>query len=667
MTEQEPVTDTQRASPDEAAILRRCNRALRSFRPSDGRFRKRSLESIRFFFGDQWTKEDKAYVESLGQPPIVINRIKPTVKLATGLVISQPLDWLAKPVGIHDDSIADTATAGLKHIARLNHSQNLTAKVYHWALTYGVGWAYAGFHVKDTDPRSEPVQHVWVDSREVRWDPDSREDDLSDAGWVIWSRRVKVDKAISMRPDKEAEIRAAATKKDPTLTDDGSIETCEGVAGQSVPHSAWADNPEWNQFDKDDENRQDVEKVVIHEMWERVPTKVMLMEHRDGWTHEFDPNKPEDVAMLQDPGVLRYYEAEVPKMHQHIWCGNVLLHSDVSDYNHDRFPLIPCWYERDENGDPVSMVEALKDPQREINHRRSKAIRELNAPNVRVSQEALGDMDEDEAAAKLAKGGALFVGPPGSVEIMARTDLASNQYQFMQDSKAEIQAVSGANDDLMGYDSSSKSGVAKQAVMQQGQTMMRPAEAQLRLFHQLLGEITVQLIQQAHTDEWVVRITDEVGRDKFITANKREVDPETGMSRVLNDIRQVRFELEVDAAPWTPTTRERAVTTLGEMVASEPDPMVRAGLRRMQVIASDWPNKAQILQVLDKAEQMAMGGGQPSPEQQAAQQLQMQGMAADVANKEADAAKKRAETQKTQVETAGMMTMPMAVPGMGAA
>lgn len=660
-TEDKPQAKS-RGSKSDAATLARCHQSLKRSKVADGRFRKRSAESIGFYFGDkQWDEQDKKEVEDRGQPAIVINRIKPTIKMATGLVVSQPLDWLAKPVGKNDDNSADTATAALKHIARLNHTTNLTAQVYWWALVYGVGWAYAGFHVRDTDPRSEPVQHRFLDPREIRVDPNSREYDLSDARFVIWSRKVDVDDAERLWPQHKERFLALANGRDPNLSDNpGEVETWEGVAGESVPHSAWKDNEDWNQFDKDEAQGGKPPQVVLHEMWERIPTRVWLMEHRDGWTHEFDPASPDGAQMLMDPGVVRYYETDVPKMHQHIFCGPLLLESKPSKYNHDRFPFIPCWYERDEHGDPVSMVESLKDPQREINHRRSRAIHELNFPNVRASRRLLREMeiDEDEAAAKFARGGQFWPADPGDIEVMTRQDLSSAQFQFMQDAKAEIQAVSGANDDLMGYDSSSKSGIAKQVTAQQGATMQRPNEANLRLFHQLLGEISLQLIQQAHTDEWVVRITDEIGRDKFITANQREVDPETGMTRILNDIRQIRFELEVDTMPWTPTTRERATTMLNDMAANEPDPLIRQGLRRMAVIASDWPNKAQILEVMDKAEQMAMSQMQgPPPEVQQAQQRMQD---AQIAKTEAEAADKEASAlQKSQQVAQGSMAMKM--------
>ena len=308
LEEQAEAREEPKAKPNGKATLSRCHRSLKRCRVADGRFRKRSLESIGFYFGHaQWRPEDKKAVEERGQPAIVINRVKPTIKLSAGLVVSQPLDWLAKPVGKNDDSIADTATASLKHVARLNHTVNLTGQVYWWALTYGVGWAYAGFHVRDQDPRSEAVQHRFLDPREVRVDPNSREYDLSDAEYVIWSRKVDVEVAQKLFPKHKDAFTALAAQRDPNLGEEPGIETWAGVAGQSVPHSSWADNEDWNQFDKDEASGGRFPQVVLHEMWERIPTSVWLMEHRDGWVHEFDPADPAALDMLADRGVLRYY------------------------------------------------------------------------------------------------------------------------------------------------------------------------------------------------------------------------------------------------------------------------------------------------------------------------------------------------------------------------
>ena len=170
------------------------------------------------------------------------------------------------------------------------------------------------------------------------------------------------------------------------------------------------------------------------------------------------------------------------------------------------------------------------------------------------------------------------------------------------------------NDDLMGFDSSSRSGKAKQISMIQGATIQRPKEANLHMAHKLVGELVCQLIQQAHTDEWLVRITDDLNTEKVIQLNKPTMDPNTGAIRVLNDITQARFDLAIEEAPWSPTQRDRAMEMLTAMSETEQDPIMRNALHQAAIMVGDIPFKGKVMELVKEAK---------GESQQAAQAAQM--------------------------------------------
>ena len=113
-----------------------------------------------------------------------------------------------------------------------------------------------------------------------------------------------------------------------------------------------------------------------------------------------------------------------------------------------------------------------------------KALHEMTKINIRVSPDALNRMGltEEEFAEKAKQTVSVWQANPGDIEILPSGLNVGDHFQLMQDAKQEIQSVSGANDDLMGYDSSSKSGKAKEVAMSQGQMLMRPTESNLRAF-----------------------------------------------------------------------------------------------------------------------------------------------------------------------------------------
>lgn len=612
----------------DARVIKRLQKMLRQAKSADGRWRKRAQECWEFYDNDQWTTADKEALRQRRQAPVVINRIAPTIDLVVGLQVTQPIDWVAKPVGLDDDNVAQAMSAALKFVARQNNSFHITIDAYKDSLIYGIGWINTGFHIRDADPRSEPVQMMRCDPREIRLDPQSKQADLADARYVIWSRKVEYHDALRAFPKLKSKYSQKGLEYDSDHEyDGGPYKVYDGVVDLVPPPSMWDQLEDWNMYEKDD-NDPETQHITVHELWERVSVRKMVMEYNNGVVEEFDPEDDTAMARALGPGVRRFYEADVPHVRYHVFSGTTLLVSADSPYKHGRLPFVPVWHKRDRHGDPFSMVETLKDPQREINHRRSRLLWELISSSIRISQKAFAatQMTLEEVQMKAARPDAIWIGDRDDIDMMPKPGTASSQFQLMQDAKQEIQSVSGMNDDLMGFDSSSRSGKAKQISMIQGATIQRPKEANLHMAHKLVGELMAQLIQQAHSDEWLVRITDDLNVTKVIQLNKPEVDPNTGEIRVLNDITQARFDLAIEEAPWTPTQRDRAMEMLTAMSETEQDPIMRNALHQAAIMVGDIPFKSKVMDIVKQArgeaqqaqsqqqmmEMMAQGGGAPA-------------------------------------------------------
>ena len=599
-------TDTPKSESDAKLILR-LQKMLKQAKNADSRWRKRSKENWEFYDNEQWTAADKEALRQRRQAPIVINRIAPTVDLVVGLQVTQPMDWVAKPVGLNDDGVADAMSAALKFVARQNNAFNTMIDAYRDSLIYGIGWVNTGFHIRNSDPRTEPVQMMRIDPREVRLDPQSKLADISDARFVIWSRRIEFGDALRAFPKLKSKYsqRGLEYEREADLIE-GRYQVYDGIINLVPPPSMWDQLEDWNMFEKDDYDSE-TQHVTIHELWEKTIRRQYVMEFNNGVVQTFDPADDEAMATAMSASVRRFYEADVPFIRYHVFSGTTLLMSEESPYKHHRFPFVPVWHKRDRNGDPFSMVETLKDPQREINHRRSRLLWELISSSVRISQKAFAasQLTLEEVQTKAARPDAIWVGDADDIDMMPRPNTASSQFQLMQDAKQEIQSVSGMNDDLMGFDSSSRSGKAKQISMIQGATIQRPKEANLHMAHKIAGELVMQLIQQAHTDEWLVRVTDDLNTEKVVHLNSVTFDEETGEPRILNDITQARFDLAIEEAPWTPTQRDRAMEMLTTMAESEPDPVLRNALHQAAIMAGDIPFKAKVLSMVQAAKEQS--------------------------------------------------------------
>jgi hypothetical protein len=260
-------------------------------------------------------------------------------------------------------------SAALKFVARQNNAFHITIDAYRDSLIYGIGWMNTGFHIRDADPRSEPVQMM-------RCDP-ARFALTHRASRPIWrtlatssGRARSSTRCVACFPEtRRASTSNRALKYDAYNDDDnGPYKVYDGVIDLVPPPSMWDELEDWNMVRRT--TTTPTQRITVHELWERVSVREMVMETINGVVKEFDPEDDEAMAEALGPTVRRFYEADVPHVRYHVFSGTTLLISADSPYKHGRLPFVPVWHKRDRHGDPFSMIETLKDPQREINHRR---------------------------------------------------------------------------------------------------------------------------------------------------------------------------------------------------------------------------------------------------------------------------------------------------------
>lgn len=635
-------------------LVKELNAYLKRGKKAGTRWRGRAKEGVRFYFGDQWDKSDAATIEGRDQMLVTNNCVSRTVRLVLGMMLGRPLDWIAKPVGRNDDDLSEAGTAALKFVADANNDRHLLRQIYFDGLTYGVGIAQVGPRVRVKDPRAEVVQHRRIPPEEGYLDPSSREPDARDAEWFIWRRRVALSKARAMFPATADALNPSKGEEEPGE----ELTVNEYPTDLTPPPSMWDTFEDWNQFDRESESDQDM--VTLCTCWEVRDVPTWLYELADGVPCEFkDPDgqrlpadaqvsKLDAMAMAAAiPGLVRYYQLPVPKVWKHTWAGPLLLESGPdTEHDHDRIPFAFFFYDRDEHGDPVSLVEDMKDLQRAVNSHNAKALYEMGNPATVVTPELLAanGMTAAQFAEHIRTPGAVIVGDAGQIKTLDRNPMSRELFELGMRAEENIQKAAGTNDHLMGYDTAAESGKSKELSMVQGQTAQRDGEESLLTFYRTLGELTLADIQKYHTGPWMVRISDDVGKDKFITLNAPTFDPETGAMRDPVSMDGARFELTIDAQPWTPTLRQRAADTANDMANNEQDPILRMAYRRMAVKSSDWPNRAELLEILSGAEQQSM-------------QAQQQAQAAQMQQQEAAA---QADVQREQMRQQGAMGMQQA-------
>jgi len=320
------------------------------------------------------------------------------------------------------------------------------------------------------------------------------------------------------------------------------------------------------------------------------------------------------------------------------------------------------------------MVRNLRDPQRDLNKRRSKALYILNSNKTLVEEDAwVGTLNEFYDS-RQRPDGVTIMKKDRLKAIITENDrgIAQEHIALMQQDERYIQNASGITDELMGRGSNAVSGVAIQNRQEQGHVVTEDLFDNYRLAFKLSGEITLSLIEQYKTKAETVRIIGRGNEPEFLRINA--VDPETG--EVMNDITASQADFIVSEQDFSATLRRAMFETMSEMIVRMP-PEVSVQILDLVFELSDLPGKEKFVDRIrqlngqndpDAREDDGMDMA-PSPEDQAklqAAQTQNQILQIQLEGEQAKVAKLEAEARLVQAKIGTeMVQQRVAVAGVG--
>ena len=597
-----------------------------------------------YYDSQQWTEEEKEILEERGQEPVVFNMIATSIDWILGAERRQRVDWHILPRTRHDTQGAEAKTKLLKYVSDCNNAPLQRSLAFEDAVKGGLGWLEAGAR---SDPTKEPIYIQYEDWRNIWYDPLARKWDLSDARYIFRSKWVDLDIAMSMWPERAHAIKTAAYTGNVQFDDEQYRDTEVHSEGVTDLESEVAELGEGDQ-------KLGRSRVRLFECWYRVParTKVMKGEELgvlDGT--EYEEDNPEHAALV-DQGFASVIDALKQKVRCMIYTGDVVIQDDWSPYRHDRFPFIPVWAKRrKKDGTPYGPIRNQRSPQNDLNKRRSKALFILSTNKIIADEDATDDWAELQSEAARPDG--VIRKKRGSeLQVFNETALADAHTQLMDQDAMYIQDASGVTNENLGRDTNAISGKAIEAKQDQGKTVTIRMFDNHRHAFQLLGELTLSLIEQYYSDAKQIRITKSKGRPEWVEINMPQAD-----GTVLNDITASKADFILAESDYNESLRQALFESLSEMI-TKIDPSVAMQLLDIVVELSDMPGKEEIVNRIreingmddpyaDPDDPEAMAKKEARDQQKAEQaELERQRAIAEVEKAKADVELAQADTQK---------------------
>lgn len=607
-----PITGTE---TDSSKRIRQLTERFRYAwgHPKWTQWRKEAQEDEEFTAGvNQWDKADLQLMREKGRAALTINQIRPVVSVVIGYERQTRMDLKALPQGPEDLQDVTLLSQIMKKVMDDQDGGSVLSEGFKVGITGGLGCWYIGVDYTE-DPVHGTITIEQLPRGEYVWDPDSRKYDLSDARDFFWYKTVSADILKAQYPDHADAIDKAIT----VLTSSEARAAGLDIAIEIPAHNP-ADpyreslDPSLITFDP---TRQE---VLVLEAWYRSWETVRLLVNQQ--TNSVDEIPEDGVAVARalvqadTTESLKLITRSRRTVQQSVILPALQIEldhgqpfeNDLADYPFVKF----CAYE--EAGEVFGLVRNLKDPQREVNKRRSAMVDNASQYGALHWTAERGSVENPEFFDGGAGAGNVLWTRSGKTAPVphAPPNMPEWIWRLEQEAKADIRETSGVNAPLQGQAAAGDSGIKVARLQAQGQIITSELFDNYRRSRRLIGKRLAKRVQQTFTGEMTVRLQSDAGGTQFVTLNQKEVDAE-GHQHVVRDIPNLTYDVTISDSPSTPTARAAAAELLLDLIGKFPN--LAPALADILVEMTDIPNREQVLERV--REVMARAGFGPQAQQ----------------------------------------------------
>jgi hypothetical protein len=586
-----------------------------------------------FFAGQQWEKEDLAYLKSVKRPALTINKIISTISNVMGAQIFNRTDTAFKPR--NEGATAEVADALTKVYMQIGDNNQLTwvrSDVFADGIITSRG--FYDVRLDFTDNLRGEVRVTQRNCKNVLIDNDA--DSYDPDGWadVIYTEWQSLDDIEMMYGKAVADKLESASD---TIVDGASDDLYmnRDRFGLSVPYG---------QADSSEVAARHNRRIrVLDYQWKRLDK---LMHFVDVQTGDMRPVPDSwDRARVDQYLAGNPDQAITTKLVKRIrWtvvAGDEVLHDDWSPYKH--FTIVP-YFPHFRRGKTVGIVENLLGPQELLNKVSSQELHVVNTTansGYKVKRNALQNMSAGELEQRGAQSGIVIeLDDLNNLEKITPNPTPTGLDRISYKAEEHVKSISGVSDYMTGFareDVSAKSVKANQAG---GSSNLAKVQDNLNRTDYLLARNILDIVQEYYTEPRLVRITTDKMTNRTDTVQVNQPTPE---GQILNDLTLGEYAVVITNQPDRDTFEEtqfdQALRLRTEAGVQLPD--------KYLIQSSRLKDKAEIVQ--------AMEGDQNSPEAQKQKELAARKAEAEVAGLEADVGLKQAQAQKAlaQAQEAG--------------
>lgn len=532
--------------------------------------RKKGEESEEFRKGNQWDDGLKRELEGLNRAALTINEVAANIDTLVGYQMEQRTDIRYLPQEGGDQRVADMLNVVSKKILDSCYFQREETKVFTDICVFGFG-AF-NLYVDFNSNLQGDIKVERFCPKNIVYGPHEKED-LSDCEYEVRSNMQSIAKLKQMFGKKAADIEEnykhyAGQYPDVDKGDSGVNGTHMDYRGakklDDMPFTVDGTLPlvdvQRKQFRLAQVSRKTYKEVTV------------IFNQEENFFFTAYDWKDEDVALASTLPGFQVISQLKTRMRVTKFCGQTILSDEnPADLPVHDFYTAPVYGYR-QNGEYWGKVEAVKDPQRELNKRRSQAMDTMNRLGASVyytEPETFVDKNEEERFRKnRSKPGSIFkvndIGRTPKLEEGA--DLPAALVQMMQIDQENLQRLMNV---VVQQESANESGALYLEKKKGRLTGNQFLFDNLSFAKQRVGKLLLALIQRYWPAERMQRLLNaqysrqkfEVGGQDFSEFSKEEIIEMLEASDLLE------YDVIVAESSFTASTRLGVAKVLFEMMA----------------------------------------------------------------------------------------------------
>ena len=466
---------------------------------------KEIMNDFKFVQGEQWDNVDIETLRAAGVKALTINKIKPIIKLITGIERQSRSDFKAFPEGEEDVITGEIASKLLKNISKGSNVERKHSAQFKDGCIGGVSYIepYMDYSY---DLIHGSMQFKKLSAQDVYPDPEAIEYDLSDGKFMIKvTKDLTEDQMVVLFPDKEKEIKAMGSGQInwESIKDIGE---CSSEELSIIPQRSDRVDGSDGSYDLIEYQYKDLEKQYFVAVQEQ------------GLVKNVRTKEEAEELSSQIPGSI-IISKMVPIVRLAAITGTQVLDDDVAWFypNWKKFSILPYFAEEmsenmgDKSLNIQGIVRTIKDLQEEFNKRRTQELRHLNSSANSGFDVEKGQLD-DQNLAKLKKygssAGIVIERNKGTLPITRITPMPLSQghAQLAEENAQDLKEASGVNPDLLATDSKSQSGRAILLKQRQGLVMIQEMLDNFSETKKLTGQFMLSQLKEVFTVESALKV-----------------------------------------------------------------------------------------------------------------------------------------------------------------